>query len=526
MAAALDRTQISDRQAAQVLIPFAVELGHDVNELALSRASIGRRRKANRTEQAAELKEAFAPSVPLTIHWDGKLMPDLTGRDKVDRLPVLVSGDGQQKILAVQKLGDRKAEGTAAVILDAPEDWKVKDRIVAMCFDTTAVNTGAKSGVCLRLEMSLGRQLIYLACRHHMMEIVLEHVFSALLTEQSRSPDITLFLNFRDMWPMIDQTKYTTARDDESTLHRIQPWREETVSFAQDQLLREHPRDDYKELLELVIIFLGSVPHRQTAVRFHAPGAVHRARWMSRAVYALKLWIFFDQYEQLQPTRSSTHGPNRNDHLRTKLTEFCVFVAHHYVCAWFSAPSAACAPRTDLSLLKELSAHPHKAIKSAGTKAMARHLWHLSEVTVGLALFDDEVTNEEKSSMVHNMKAVEGATDPVPRVTAFVQDLVTKNLPDFFTASTTTFLKALAIDDSFLEAQPHLWSSMQSYVEGKQRVNSLLVTNDAAERGVALIQQFTANGRTKQEDQLQAMVQVVEQHRRKYPNATKKELMK
>ena len=136
------------------------------------------------------------------------------------------------------------------------------------------------------------------------------------------------------------------------------------------------------------------------------------------------------------------------------------------------------------------------------------------------------MTNEEKSSIVHNMKTVEGTREPVPRVTAFVEDLVTKNLPDFFTTSTMTFLKALAIDDSFLEAQPHLWSSMQSCVEGKQRVNSLLVTNDAAERGVALIPQFTANGRTKQEDQLQAMVQVVEQHRRKYPNATKKELMK
>lgn len=57
-------------------------------------------------------------------------------------------------------------------------------------------------------------------------------------------------------------------------------------------------------------------------------------------------------------------------------------------------------------------------------------------------------------------------------------------------------------------------------------MNSFLVTNDAAERGVALIQQFTANGITKQEDPLQAVVQVVGQHRRKYPNATKNELMK
>ena len=43
----------------------------------------------------------------------------------------------------------------------------------------------------------------------------------------------------------------------------------------------------------------------------------------------------------------------------------------------------------------------------------------------------------------------------------------------------------------------------------------LLVTNDAAERGIALIQEFTANGRTKKEEQLQFMIQVAEEHRRK-----------
>lgn len=69
-------------------------------------------------DTAAELKKSFSPSVPLTFHWDGKLMVDLTGREKVDRLPILVSGDGIQKILAVPNLSDVKAKPTTAVVGD------------------------------------------------------------------------------------------------------------------------------------------------------------------------------------------------------------------------------------------------------------------------------------------------------------------------------------------------------------------------------------------------------------------------
>ena len=46
-------------------------------------------------------------------------MSDLTGRQKVDRLPILVSGDGMYKILAVPKMSDGKARATAEVIGDS-----------------------------------------------------------------------------------------------------------------------------------------------------------------------------------------------------------------------------------------------------------------------------------------------------------------------------------------------------------------------------------------------------------------------
>jgi len=54
-----------------------------------------------------ELKDSFGNEirdVPLVVHWDGKLLPDISGNhEKVDRLPILVSGRGVERLLNVPK---------------------------------------------------------------------------------------------------------------------------------------------------------------------------------------------------------------------------------------------------------------------------------------------------------------------------------------------------------------------------------------------------------------------------------------
>jgi hypothetical protein len=47
------------------------------------------------------LKSVVQPEVPLTVHWDGKMIEDNTGRETVHRLPILVSGKGLDQLLAV-----------------------------------------------------------------------------------------------------------------------------------------------------------------------------------------------------------------------------------------------------------------------------------------------------------------------------------------------------------------------------------------------------------------------------------------
>lgn len=190
---------MSDRQAAHVLLPFAEELGANAGDLSLSASTINRQRRRHRQEKTTELEEMFAPDVPPILNWDGKPMPFLT-----NRMPIIISGEGVEKILAVP-ITDGKAELMTNTIHSVISDWAISDRIRALCFDTTATKTGSKGGVCVRLLQIFGRDLLHLACRHHVVQILLEAVFSTRIPEASQSPDITAFVRFRDFWQFVDE---------------------------------------------------------------------------------------------------------------------------------------------------------------------------------------------------------------------------------------------------------------------------------------------------------------------------------
>src|SRR6218665_613142 len=73
--------------------------------------------------------------------------------------------------------------------------------------------------------------------------------------------------------------------------------------------------------------------------------------------------------------------------------------------AWTEAPLGAEAPRTDLQLglildnLKKLIQRIRLQGKAARS-VLERQLWYLSDETVGIAMFSDRVTIEEKETLV------------------------------------------------------------------------------------------------------------------------------
>ncbi|GBM55689.1 hypothetical protein AVEN_139388-1 [Araneus ventricosus] len=105
LAAALDRTKVSDRKAVFVVAETAKSLGYEVDEITLSRSSIRRERMKHRSNMFQQLKTEFQEQdAKLTVHWNGKLLQNLTGKENVDRLPVIVSGKSVHQLLTVAKL--------------------------------------------------------------------------------------------------------------------------------------------------------------------------------------------------------------------------------------------------------------------------------------------------------------------------------------------------------------------------------------------------------------------------------------
>src|SRR6218665_3192782 len=120
------------------------------------------------------------------------------------------------------------------------------------------------------------------------------------------------------------------------------------------------------------------------------------------------------------------------------LSEVCLFMTGVYIKYWFQSPSSASAPRDDLNLLYTLSDCPNRKVAEAATTAFGRHLSDLSELLIGFAFFDDDVSIEEKRLMVMALIDTKGSDEPPKRISLFVSP-ETKRLHDFVTTSTRLF---------------------------------------------------------------------------------------
>lgn len=244
-----------------------------------------------------------------------------------------------------------------------------------------------------------------------------------------------------------------------------------------------------------------------------SPGAMHHARWMSKVIYSLKIWMFKAQFKL---TPAEERG----------LRDVCVFAVRVYLKAWISAPQASRAPYNDLLLLNLLLEYSsiHSAISKATSHKFSNHLWYMSQELVSLAFFDRRVSSSTKRLMVsamHNRASRD--KDHSKRITIALDSFKDKNLEDFVTAQSMTLIQMLELPHGFLAVDPDLWEDRDDHKQATETVESLKVVNDHAERGVALIQEYSGL-LTRDETQLQFLLQVVEDHRKMYPDSRKQTL--
>ena len=166
---------------------MVTSLGHNISDININRNSIQRARGMHRSKAAENLKLEFDATVPQTVHWDGKLMEDITTEKHIDRLPILVSGANTEKLLGLPKLTSGTSASQTETVVKCLDDWHLRDQVVALSFDTTASNTGHRFGACTLVEEKLEKYVLHFPSRHHIMELIIESAFEKV-TATSTGP--------------------------------------------------------------------------------------------------------------------------------------------------------------------------------------------------------------------------------------------------------------------------------------------------------------------------------------------------
>lgn len=446
------------------------------------------------------------------VHFDGKLLPDIGSKENVDRLPVLISQYTGHQLLGVPKIESGSGENTAEAVYQLMTDWNIADGVVASCFDTTSANTGPFSGALVLLEGKLRRKLLALPCRHHMLELRLKSAFEAKFGNSS-GPNVPLFVRFQKSWININTNNFKSGLigNENGLLNH-----DDVITFCKNELKKNIVRHDYKELLQLCLIFLGDAT---VSVSFRAPGAMHHARWMAKALYALKIYIFRNEFKLTSKEEKS-------------LRDLCWFIVLIYVKAWFSCTIATAAPKQDFDFIKIMLRFRDidPILANAVIRTCCNQLWYLADETIALSLFDKNVSKEEKDQIrkvLINQIATGDVThqNKVHLNPSRVESFCLQHLSDFVTENTIHFFERFEISKAFLEMSPELWESDTDYMLAVELLQKLEVVNDLAERGVKLIEDYNQKI-TKNEEELQYLLQTVQAYRKLYPDFAKHNMAK
>lgn len=492
--------QISKTKASyricENLLKVGVQIpGGDPINYGLSKTSMWKQITQLRSNQTNEMLAALADSqCKVIIHFDGKTYKKLNKRHlgSEERIVVVCHNEHGDIALGLFAVDSKAAVNCVPPILEAIQKYNLRHRLVGLVCDTEAVNTGRWTGVCASIENALKMLLLHLMCRHHVLEVVLKEVFHEVFGV-SRAPRIDTFDVLIANWEFIQQNHYMPIDHIKLQHPLIERLAGEAKQLIGKHAREHHFRNDYNELNDLVLKFLGI----KTGKSFHVPGATSNARWMVRAIYAIKLYLFRSQIG-LDPD------------FELCLERFCLFVSLTYVKYWNQARNAADAPFNDMSLLKEMDYYSQidGPIAAAALNAFQRHLWYLSDELITLALFSDKVSHEEKFNMILMMiPIVSIRTQNSIKHVDPIDDFQNLELHQFISPRSRFLFQLLDIDNSFLSVDTADWNDNQEYRIAKKKIHDLIVVvNDCSERTLQLGANIIDNQRVQSDAKLQEFI--------------------
>ena len=216
-------------------------------------------------------KQKVRRSKSFLLQWDGKMLtPIQHAKQKKEHIALLLHclDDGEETIVGIHHLDGRSDAATELNHMrEKLQEIEMHiDNIKGFVLDTTSVNSGIHTGVIVHLETYLGKRVLLLACRHHILEI--------------SWPKENIFHAMQNSWSGIDTDKCEIL--DASCLPRfVKAGLQESLSFLEKWVSSPksvHSRKDYQELVVLGIILLGGKLPATQQYSIDAPGAITHSR--------------------------------------------------------------------------------------------------------------------------------------------------------------------------------------------------------------------------------------------------------
>lgn len=397
------------------------------------------------------------------------------------------------------------------------DDWKVKENVVALVFDTTASNTGVRNGCAVLIEKEIKRSLLWLACRHHVYEVHMKNIWQDL-SGKTVGPDELLFKRFQSNWDNFSHDLNDVQLFEWPIDKKGNIWIQasDVVRWGEECINRDtFPREDYRELLELTLFFLGSELTGRHRFQFRKPGALHHARFMSKAIYFLKMFLLSQRFEL-------------DDDEYSQVKKMANFIALFYTKCFLRSRIACFAPLDDFNFLKAMIWYKEDCsdIATYALKSCKRHLWYLTEELVILAIFNEELSSFTRSLLARKLFSTTRPTTFTlgkPKFPVFQLEppfLVSLIGPRSWLLFSLMGLSNSQID--WLQLPVEYWGLLENYRNIKSFINQLEVVNDCAERGIKIITDFKDVCRN--DEQLGYLIQTIEHHRQRVSSLEKRNL--
>ena len=458
-----------------------------------------------RCKKGKEIVKSVNPSkLGFILHYDTKLVNPMW-RDTEDRAAVLISGGDhkQPHLLGIPKVESSSGEDVEVGVMQQLDKHEIPVAgCLGTCFDTTSSNSRHNRGAHFRLERRIGHAILELECRKHVNEIHVTHANKAVFGV-TKAPQKSHYKKFKQDWSSLELNKdnmklidWEKYKDHSFLIEKAR----QSLDWAETHLQKKtFLRDDYKELNELIGVYLGGqVPW---GFRPNRKGAMHEARFMADAIYLISMELLSYEY-MMDPV------------LANQVHKMAVFIAIWHGPNFLQCRVASASPSNDLSYfydilsLADMEDCDFSRIVRNVSDSIQRHTCYIKAPQVIFALFYEMASPNERQELASAVAAISrpdlspshfkaGKLPPVPLVCSTKECVGTsqcemecgnsyskKTLFGLVSAKSYVLFNLLKIDDlTWLEEPVSKWSTYTSFTRCRDFVNDLVVVNDGAERG-------------------------------------------